>query len=463
MMPPLRPLAAATALLLPGLAATALPAPHAITPHARQQAAPPVTDAGFAELAEEATFYAEVPLVGTFGKDVWADGVSETIRRAADNPHVHHIVLMLDSETREGAMFGEEVVGIRQSDLEVHGLILNATHLAVTPIVFCDALFIVEGAHIGGLDLHNYIPPGSEEVTAKQVGIFTNQLASAAEAHGHDPDIIRSLINKENPLHYWRENGASFAANNPPDDTTSVDDYRHILPLNTDGTVMLDDEQAVMLGLARPIEEFDAEWVGDQIGATNWTLANRYGIVAGQIGYARTAILKFQDRLDQLDRAISEVERNRDNRNNIGLRLQARVKRTLERGVSLAAQIDGQLEELYLNHPERHAYFHGPNGETILEDPEQWERDLAAAQQNINQARSRLNSLASTFEQLDLAPFFSNDPDAYFDPAELDPYIEMLDHVEEHLDGIRTHGNAHYWDSVYEEPLPEDEYGVTYG
>ena len=48
-------------------------------------------------------------------------------------------------------------------------------------------------------------------------------------------------------------------------------------------------------------------------------------------------------------------------------------------------------------------------------------------------------------------------------PGQLDDLVELLDGIEEHLEGIRQHGNVHYWENVYEKPLPPDEYGITYG
>ena len=452
----------AAALLLPGLSAAALPAALDM-PAARQADDDPVTSEGFAQLAYETTFYIEVPLVGTFGQDVWADAVTQTIRSAAANPHVQHAVFLLDSETEEGAMFSDEVVGIRQDSLEIHGVVHNATLLSTAPVFFCDSLFIVEGGHIGGLPLHNYIPPGSEEVTAKQVGIFTNQLASAAEVHGHNPDIVRALINKEESLHYWRERGVVYVSNTPPADTGSVDDYQHVTPLVTGETITLDYDQVIKFELALPIEEFDAEWVGEKIGAPGWLPANRYGLVAGQIGFVTSGLQPLMTRLDELDKLIPAVQIDRDNRNNRRLRMQNEIKRTLERGVSIVEQINNQLEDLYTAHPERHAYFAGANGQTILEDPAQWEIDCRQARSLVGQTRSRLSQLQSVIEQLDMAKALYNSPEAFFDPAEVAPYLKMLDEIDEHLDGILRHGNAHYWDRIYVEPLPEDEYGVTYG
>lgn len=457
-----RPLLAGAALLLPGAPALALTAGIA-PPAVRQQAQGPVTDAGFADMAYDTTFYSEIPMVGLFGQDVNSETVVQTLRMAAANPHIHHAVYLIDSETREGGMFDETVVGIQQDALEIHGVVRNAMYLSTSPVFFCDVIFVVEGAHIGGLPLHRYIPPGSEEVTAKQVGIFTNQLASAAEVHGHNPDIVRAMINKEESLHYWRENGVVYVSNTAPPDTSAVDDYQHITPLVTGETVVLDYDQLIRLEVAQPIEEFDAEWVGEKIGAPRWTRANRFATVANGIGEITAGLAPLLERLDSLDKQLPPVQRNADNRNDPRVRLEIEIKRSLERGVDVIEQINENLEALYAVHPERHAYFYGADGQTVLEDPAQWEADVAAARRLVQQTQASLRGLQTTLQQLDMAKVLHNIPQANFDPVEIDPYLELLGEIDAHLDGIRRHGNAHYWEDVYEEPLPEDEYGVTYG
>ncbi|MFI4860009.1 MAG: hypothetical protein ACIAXF_04925 [Phycisphaerales bacterium JB063] len=410
-----------------------------------------VTNAGFEDLVYNTTFFVEIPMVGRIGPEVSPDAVKSALRMAAENPHIHHVVYMIDSDAREGRLLDKEVVGIYQDELEVHGILDQATFLAAFPVFFCDSLFIVEGGHVGGLPLHRYVPQGSDEVTAKMVGIFTNQLASAAEQHGHNPDIVRAMIDQTKSLHYWREHGVTYVSNTPPDSPATVDDYEHITSHISGETITLDYDQAIQLELCLPIEEFDSIWVGDQIGVGNWQPANRYGLISNQIGRINEELTPLRDQLDAIDRQLPDIQTTRENRNDPNLRRLQEAKRNFERGVAAVESITEALNELYLIHPERHPYFPGKNGETILEDPDQWQQDANAAQQLVSRAESGLSTLRNIFDLLEA------------DPAQLDDLVETLDGVKEHLNGIRQNGNVYYWEKIYEEPLPPDEYGVTYG
>ncbi|MEM9417701.1 MAG: hypothetical protein AAGA25_01435 [Planctomycetota bacterium] len=448
---------AAAALLVPPALNAAPPAADGAVAKAQPQSKPAqalngrVTDDGFEALAYATTFYVEIPMVGQIGPEVSPDAVKNALRMAAEDPHIHHVVYMIDSDAREGRLLDKEVVGIHQDQLEVHGILDQATFLAAFPVFFCDSLFIVEGGRVGGLPLHRYVPQGSEEVTAKMVGIFTNQLASAAEQHGHNPDIVRAMIDQTKSLHYWREQGVTYVSNTEPDSPATVDDYEHITAHISGETITLDHDQAIQLELCLPIEEFDSIWVGDQIGVENWQPANRYGLISNQIGRINEELAPLRDELDAIDRQLPNIQVTRENRNDPNIRRLQEFKRNFERGVATVESITEALNELYRIHPERHPYFPGKHGETILADPDQWQQDANAAQQLVSRAESGLSTLRNVFDLLET------------DPAQLDGLVEALESVKEHLNGIRMHGNVHYWENVYEEPLPEDEYGVTYG
>jgi hypothetical protein len=451
---------ACSALLLPtGL--TAAPPQPQDAPVAKQvgQDDGPVTNEGFDERLYAASLYVEVPMEGVFGVDVYGDAILQTVRMAAADPYIQHVIYVIDCQ--QGNLLDKDIVGTHQDELEFHALVRDGLTTAVFPIFFCDTIFVVDGSRIGGLPLHQFVPQGSEEVTAKMVGIFTNQLASAAETHGHNPDIVRAMIDQTKSLHYWRENGEVHVTNTEPASTGHLQDYEHITPFFEGSTVTLDHEQAVRLGLAEQLEEYDAVWIGDRLGARDWTVANRFGEVAEQIAFIASGLTQYQELLDALDKNLPEIRRDEDNRNDPNIRRLQEVKRSLERGVSAIESINESLEALYTAHPERHTYFAGPNGTTVLADPQQWEEDVRTSQQLISRLRSGLSTLSSTFMQLDFVQLMFEG--IQFNPASLDQYSDVLGEMSDQLDLIRRHGNAYYWEQIYVEPYPEDEYGVTYG
>ncbi len=425
-------------------------------------AADPVTSDGFDALIYDATLYVEVPLAGTFGQDTHRENVIETIRMAAANPYIQHAVFMINSDADSGQLYDKEVVGIHANELEFHAVIQDALFLATFPVFFSDSIFVTDGARVGGMPLKRYFPPGSQEVLAKWVGITTNQLASAAETRGHNPDIVRAMIDETKSLHYWLEGGEIHVTNTAPPSTGHLQDYEHVTPLSEGETVFLNHDQAIKFGLAQHIEEYDAVWVGDLIGAQNWTPANRYGFVTLDLAVIMNGLAPLQEGLDGLNNQLPAIPRNSENSNNPQIERLRDAKRALDRGVDAIDTVAEAVEDLYATHPERHVYFPGQYGQTILADPDAWANDLRQSQQLVSRIRSGLNTLQNAIEALDvvrmgIVPNFGLNPDF------VDPYIEALDRIDTHLKGIGEYGNAHYWDDIYKVPYPEDEYGVTYG
>ena len=424
----------------------------------------PVTHEGFDRHLYDASLYVEIPLVGSLGIDTSEESVVQAIRMAAANSNIQHVVYTINSDDLIGDFFDDEIVGINTDELEFHGVVQNALFLATFPVFYCDSLYVVEGARIGGLPLKQVFrdraEDGSQEVFAKWLGIVTNQLASAAEARGHNPDIVRSMIDETKSLHYWRQDGQTFVSNTAPISTTLVQDYEHIAPLFEGATISLDHDQAVRFGLAKHIQEFDAAWVGDEIGARNWAPANRFGLIVKDLAQITDGLSPLAGAMERENNNLREI--SQDNNNNQGVQLLQDVKRNLDRAVEAIEQINQTVNDLYAVHPERHVYFAGDNGQTIVGDPSAWTSDARRAQQLTTRLRADLTSLRNTIAALDVARL-GPIPDLSLNPDFVDPYIEIVDRISEHIEGIRRHGNAYYWDSVYQEPYPEDEWGVTYG
>ena len=420
----------------------------------------PVTHDGFDRHLYNASLYVEIPLVGSFGRDTYRESVIQTIRMAAVNPHIQHIVFTIDSDEDAGSLFETEVLGIHTDKLEFHGVIQDALFLATASVFFCDSLYVAEGARVGGLPLKQYFPDGSDEVLAKWVGIRTNQLASAAETRGHNPAIVRAMIDDTKSLHYWRQDGEVFVSNSPPIIAELVQNYEHITPVFEGETIALTHDQAIKLNLAQHIEEFDAAWVGDKLGAQHWISANRFGHVTTDLAEIADGLNPLAVEFKNLNNELPEI--SRDNNNDLGAQFLQDVKRNLDRAVEAIEQINQTVNDLYAVHPERHVYFAGDNGQTIVADPSAWASDARRAQQLTTRLHADLTTLRNTIAALDVVRLglFPNFP---LTPDFIDPYTDAAERIREHIEGIRRHGNAHYWDSIYQEPYPEDELFTTYG
>lgn len=404
-----------------------------------------VTDEGFAERIKGATIYAEIPMVGVLGEDAPAEGVKRAIEAAAKNEHITHAVFMVDSYG--GTILDREIVGEYEGKkLEVTAVVRAALTSAAFPVFFADKIFMVDEAIIGGLPLHLYVPQGSEEVTAKQVGIFSAMAASAADTHGHNPDIVRSMINEKEALYFWREDGKPKLSNTKPGNTQSLKDFRRVMPALPGSTMTLDQEMAEEFGFASPIDDFDAFIVGEYLGHKNWHPANNFGRVANEIGNIVAELQPLRESIAEYEKELPEI-READNIPERIIKEFREYKRSLESAVEALDMINDSLEKIYEVHPERHVYFLADDSRTIVEDPRQWAEDAREARNWFGRANSGLNQLESGFKRI------GGDSAAFYD------LIKRMQIVNEHLMGIERHGNAAYWAEHAKPDLPDDIYG----
>lgn len=417
------------------------------TPAAKAQliaSEPNVTTKGFAELIDQSTLYLPVPLHGVMGSDCPPEAVHEALKFAAEHPHIEHAVFMIDSDA--GWPLENEHIGVFSADLEISAVVRVAIEAAIFPTFFADHIFMTDTALVGGFPLHSITLPGSEEVTAKQVGIFSSMLASAAQSRGHDPAIAYAMIDKKKRLYAWEEDGQITLSNTKQEDSKNLSNYREIRELVYDDTLILDQQDAIEIGFAKAIDSFDHEVVGGYLGHDHWTPANRFARVACQIGEVVSELEPLRDQIRELDNQLRDV-RNDQRRDNSEVKGYRQFKRNLDKAVRTIDMINASLEKVYETHPERHLYFAGPNGETIVEDADKWSQDLNACKLELGRASSMVKGFTKDFRTLG--------GDAEF----LYEINQTMDEIMQHLRGIEKHGNATYWEMYAKPDLPDDIYG----
>ena len=415
-----------------------LPAPAV---HAQRA---PVTSDGFEALSKDTTLYIPVWMDGVMGVDCPAKGVNQALKAAADDPHIGHAVFMIDSE--EGWPLTYEEVGEFKEKLEITAVVRKALAPAVFPVFFADHIYMTDDALIGGLPLHLFVPEGSADVTAKQVGIFSSMLASAAQANGHDPAIAHAFVNHKLDLFYWREDGKPVLANNKPENPQSLEGFRKISSAIPSGTIVLDRKTAIEVGFAKPIDAFDEFIVGEYLGKENWLAANNFGRVCNEIGYVIAELKSLREEISDIDKMFPAIKTDRNNRTDEDEGYKS-FKKNMDEAVDTLDVVIKALDELYKVHPERHAYFTGPDGQTILADAEQWNKDTTDAAKQYGLASTRLRKLTEDFDSI------GGDSEYLYDVN------QRMQTIGEHLQGIRRYGNAGYWKDHAKPKLPDDIYG----
>lgn len=407
-----------------------------------------VTSTGFEDRIAVTTLYMEIPIEGVIGVDLTPESVHRAMEAADDDKHINHVVFMIDVDPNlsRGALLDKDIVG-GFNDLEIHALVRTGLNFGVFPIFFSDNIFMTEDAVVGNMPIHLMMPPGDDQVMAKLVGIYTSQLASGAETHGHNPDIVRAMIDENRDLYYWREDGEVVVSGDQPSNPDSVQSFEKIQSLTYGGNLTLDQETAIRIKLAEHIDDYDAYALGELLEIESWEAANHFGMIANEIGLVLAEITPIAERVEEIDKQVPDIRVTRDNRNNPEVREIADFKRSLDQAASGLALISDGLHELLEIHPERHAYFMAENGQTILADPEQWQEDVEEASQLLGRMRSGMTQLRAALIK------------AYQDPDLVDPIGAEIERIQEHVEGIKEHGNAAYWEDHYVPELPPDIVG----
>jgi hypothetical protein len=398
----------------------------------------PVTGEGFDERAAGVTLYAPIPLNGVIGQDCPPEAVNAALKAAADDPNIKHAVFMINSES--GWPLENDHIGGFKSELTITAVVRDALAPAIFPIFFADNVFMIDSALVGGLPLHEFMMPGSKEVTAKQVGIFSSMLASAAQSRGHSDAVAYAMIDKEKKLFYWREDGKPVLSNDKPRDTGSLQGFRQIRSALPGSTLTLDHKTAIEIGFAKTIDSFDHFIVGEYLDEPNWTPANQFGRVANQIGSVIAEIEPLRDEIHEIDKRSQEASGD----TSAGYR---QFKKSLDMAVDQLDMIKNALDSVYKNHPERHVYFAGPGGKTIVKDPAQWEADVSEARKDIGRATGLLRQITGNLREI------GGDPEILYD------LNRQMEKINEHMTGIGRYGNAAYWEEHAKPDLPDDIYG----
>lgn len=412
-------------------------------PPAAAQAAPPVTSEGFEQAAEGATFYMPMVLDEVIGVDSPGPAVEQALKTAVKNPDVRHVVFMVNSEY--GVPLQSEHIGDFQRDLKIAAIVRNALAPAIFPVFYADEVFVTEGALIGGLPLDAYVPPGSKEVTSKQIGIYSSMLASGAQTRGHDPAIAQAMTDKNKKLYAWREDGGPVLSNTKPGKTEALEDYRQVRSFLPGSTLVMESQTAIDIGFAKPIAAFDHALLGEAMGLDNWRLANQYARVAFEIGAVVGELQPLREAIEAYDRAIPDIQASRNSSTEV--RGYRQFKKNLDNAVTQIQMIEGALAKLYKVHPERHTYILGEDGRTLLADPEAWAKDLKAAKAQLRLASGQVRRLTDDFRKLG------------GDPEYLYGVNKLMETINGRLRGIETLGNARYWQDIAGPDVPDDVYG----
>jgi hypothetical protein len=223
--------------------------------------------------AQDADAYLEIPIVGSFGKEVTAPGIEAALTHAKEKG-IKNVVLVVDSKGGRQTVGRDVNIALRKFDkaFKYHSVVTQATGVALVAVVWCDTIWVKPGAQIGGLNI-----VVDESLGVEPSVVLMNVALNAgdrAKEHGHSPELFRAMIDPSEPVYAWKDASGkpAFGRSLPVD--ISKDS---ILLEHADGKILtLTDKQAVALGFARALEG-GVDGIGKALGLAGWKSAGDEG------------------------------------------------------------------------------------------------------------------------------------------------------------------------------------------
>ncbi len=410
----------------------------ALSPDAEGQ---DVTSEGWAEASAGLTFYLEVPMIDNYdledygiGGNITAESIINAVRYAADHPDIRHVAFKMN--TGGGALHHaeamEDIIERHHDNTEFHIVVQDAISAGIWTAFSCDTIFMCRDGTIGGATAY-YQLSADLVLVAGDIPEIAARLALTAERNGYPPQLIEPLMLMKTELHYWiDEDGEKVLSNTAPEDKEYLEGYRHLDRKDT--VLTLTSQDAIEIGIAKPIGGFDTQLVGEEIGVPGWTRANRFGTVNDEIGMLYNTTRRMEDVWVERQLNLRRFPVTTYNRNNRMIKDMLRDRRQHADIVEALRTINKALNALPEVHPERHIYVMGEDKQTILADPEQWSKDVTASRGHASRLTQGLRQLKDGFKKQEI------------DANNLDDIESGLTTIAQRIQEIARQGNAAYWD-----------------
>lgn len=343
---------------------------------------------GADDVAEESTAgltpYVIVPIKGAIGTDVVCGGVEELLKRAARRRDLTHVVVVLRTSGGSPEMAEKiaELMRTHDERFQYHAIVEEAVGAGVWVALACDEIHMVEGSTLGAATFANPADAAPEDDPARTAALATARLAALGTAKGRPSVLVRAMIAGDEEAYAWTdEDGKVSVSNSPPD----VPGDRIIFRNDARRPLVLTAEQAVKVGLARPLAGSDPADLGSALGVENWT-----------------EVIKNTDAV--MARAKRKLEYERTKAETEARELEAKKKQNEQRTQAAAAYVKQSLAEAEKADPRNYTYYYDPSdGYFTAASAQSWTRhtdQAIAAWQRVQKGAVTLRELEKEAEKL---------------------------------------------------------------
>ncbi len=324
--------------------------------------------------------YLEVPIVGRFGIQIVPEGIKRCLSYAAAHK-IPNIVFFVDSQGGDQVAAGEIYDLLTRYDKRInyHALVRDSVGVAMAVTVWCDNIFLLPGANLGGValvfqkDRHD----GDPAILLSQIA---HDVGRVGEERGWPIGVVQAMIDPAARIAAWvDEDGQVVAGVRAP---ASVSKKKMIVRDRRESVLTLTRTQAVKLGVARKYSGTVAQ-LGPKLGIEAWSRESDYG---------RTAMFKAaKNQRQRLERTASK------NAATIKKLLQRRqtTKRYIERNLTLAHKWDSAQKPYatYREHSRSWSSYWGGDPLTGTTKRREWQRRTNTVLAYLRQARKGVREM----------------------------------------------------------------------
>jgi hypothetical protein len=250
------------------------------------------------------TLYLEIPIVGQFGQDIFAEGIRAALAYAAKH-RITHVVFTIDSlgaHDLDEAIATHHVLKSYADQLTYHALIRNCTGNALSVAIHCDSIFIAPDAQVGAASEK---PGPNPKLSPEDARTLRAQLAREAAAtvrnRGGDERFIQAMINPAYKLAAWKNDAGKVEIGQEP--SASIPADRIVFKTGADHLLTLTSDQLARLGM--PLFEGSVQDLGMPLKISNWRAESSYGATAMQDA-AKKVQASLADKQGQFEARIAD-------------------------------------------------------------------------------------------------------------------------------------------------------------
>jgi len=254
--------------------------------------------------AGNANTYIYLPIEGTVGREILAQGIEQTLTYAVRRG-VGHIVFYIDStggEMEEASLIAKQLEKF-STELTYHCIVKRAEGMAMVLPSWSPSVYLLPGATMGGITLDDEM---AMELAGADVAMLAARAGARVANYGVPGEVMVAMMMQESAFCAWHGEGDLIYIDTQLPENTPTQQV--IVSVTPENRLVLSRDQAVALNFGQAYEG-DTQGLGEVLGIEGWSEQSDHGVNA--MRRAVSARDQWTRRADAIQaRTQRDIERN---------------------------------------------------------------------------------------------------------------------------------------------------------